>query len=124
MKSHQAISVRRAMVQDDTHYWVMRRLQETPDISQRQLAKELGISLGSVNFCLQALVDKGWIKMQNFSKSTHKMGYAYLLTPSGITGKAGLTRRFLKRKMEEYELLKSEIESLKAEVPDERRTSL
>ena len=107
MKSHQAISVRRALVQDDTHYWVMRRLQETPDISQRQLAKELGISLGSVNYCLQALVDKGWIKMQNFS-----------------TEKAGLTRRFLKRKMEEYELLKTEIESLKAEVPEERRTGL
>jgi EPS-associated MarR family transcriptional regulator len=124
MKSHQAISVRRALVQDDTHYWVMRRLQETPDISQRQLAKELGISLGSVNFCLQALVDKGWIKMQNFTKSSHKMGYAYLLTPSGITEKAGLTRRFLKRKMEEYELLKSEIESLQSEIPEERRTGL
>ena len=97
---------------------MLRRLYETPDVSQRALAKEFGISLGSINFCFQALVDKGWIKMQNFSQSKHKMGYAYLLTPTGITEKSALTRRFLKRKLEEYEALREEIEKLQTEVPE------
>jgi len=96
----------------------MRRLGETPGVSQRELAKELGISLGSINYCLQALIEKGWIKMQNFSQSSHKVGYVYLLTPAGIAGKSVLTARFLKRKMEEYETLRGEIEKLKAEIPD------
>ena len=94
----------------------MRRLQETPDISQRELARELGISLGSVNFCLQALMEKGWVKIQNFSNSKHKLGYVYLLTPTGISGKAALTARFLKRKMDEYDALLEEIEALRQEV--------
>ncbi len=96
---------------------MLRRLNETPDVSQRTLAKELGISLGSINFCFQALVDKGWVKMQNFSQSKHKMGYVYLLTPAGIAEKSALTGRFLKRKQEEYETLRAEIEQLKAEMP-------
>jgi len=93
----------------------MRRIQETSDISQRELARELGISLGSINYCLQALVEKGWIKMQNFSKSKNKLGYAYLLTPVGIAEKTALTKRFLKRKLLEYEALREEIEALKKE---------
>ncbi len=96
---------------------MLRRLNETPDVSQRTLAKELGISLGSINFCFQALVDKGWVKMQNFSQSKHKMGYVYLLTPAGIAEKSALTGRFLKRKLEEYDALRAEIEQLKAEMP-------
>jgi EPS-associated MarR family transcriptional regulator len=120
LKTQHPITARRVQVQDDMHFWVMRCLQKTPDISQRQLAKELGISLGSVNYCLQALMDKGWVKVQNFSKSTHKLGYVYLLTPSGIAEKSGLTRRFLSRKIDEYEVLKVEIENLKAEMPVER----
>ena len=97
---------------------MLRRLYETPDVSQRTLAKELGISLGSINFCFQALVDKGWVKMQNFSQSKHKMGYVYLLTPAGLAEKSALTRRFLKRKLEEYEALREEIEKLQTEVPE------
>ncbi|WAW09096.1 MarR family EPS-associated transcriptional regulator [Oxalobacter vibrioformis] len=91
----------------------MKRLQETSDISQRELARELGVSLGSVNYCLQALMEKGWVKMQNFSKSKNKLGYVYLLTPTGLAEKSALTRRFLKRKQEEHEALREEIEALK-----------
>ena len=108
---------KRISLQEDIQFQVLRRLYETPDVSQRTLAKELGISLGSINFCFQALVDKGWVKMQNFSQSKHKMGYVYLLTPAGIAEKSVLTARFLKRKLEEYETLRVEIEQLKAEIP-------
>jgi EPS-associated MarR family transcriptional regulator len=108
---------RRLSLQEDIQFQVLRRLNETPDVSQRTLAKELGISLGSINFCFQALVDKGWVKMQNFSQSKHKMGYVYLLTPAGIAEKSALTGRFLKRKLEEYDALRAEIEQLKAEMP-------
>jgi EPS-associated MarR family transcriptional regulator len=87
-------------------FQVLRRLYETTDISQRALAKESGISLGSINFCFQALVDKGCIKRQNFSQSKRKMGYAHLLTPAGLAEKSALTRRFLKLKLEEYETLR------------------
>lgn len=87
-----------------------------PEVSQRTLARELGISLGSINFCLQALVEKGWIKMQNFSQSKNKLRYAYLLTPAGVTEKSKLTAEFLKRKVAEYETLHAEIEALRAEV--------
>ena len=91
-------------------------MQDNPGMTQRALAKELGISLGGANYCLQALVEKGWLKIQNFSQSKNKMGYAYILTPVGITEKAALTGRFLKRKMQEYENLKAEIEALQKDV--------
>ena len=78
----------------------------------------MGISLGKANYCLKALVDKGWIKMQNFRNSQHKLGYAYLLTPSGIVQKADLTARFLLAKMAEYENLNREIEALRRELGD------
>lgn len=93
----------------------MRRLQETPDINQRKLANELGISLGSINYCLQELAKKGWIKIQNFGHSQNKLGYVYLLTPTGIAAKSKLTARFLRRKVAEYEALRVEIEALQAE---------
>ncbi len=108
---------RRISLQEDIQFQVLRRLYETPDVSQRTLAKDLGISLGSINFCFQALAEKGWVKMQNFSHSKHKMGYVYLLTPTGLAEKSVLTARFLKRKLEEYETLYAEIEQLKAEMP-------
>ena len=111
---------RRTQFQEDIQFWVIRRLHEVPDISQRALAKELGISLGSVNFCFQALVEKGWVKIRNFRQSRHKMGYAYLLTPAGITQKSALTAQFLQRKMEEYEVLRKEIEQLRSEMPNGR----
>ena len=103
---------------DETHLKVLRVLESTPNINQRKLAESLGVSLGKTNFCLNALLDKGLVKMENFRTSTRKLNYAYLLTPSGIAEKAVLTKRFLKRKMEEYELLKAEIESLKQEAAD------
>ncbi len=93
----------------------MRILQDNSDINQRELAQQLGISVGGINYCLKALVGKGWVKVKNFTHSKNKFGYVYVLTPSGMTEKAALTRRFLQRKMEEYEALKAEIESLQQE---------
>lgn len=107
---------RRTSLQDDIQFQVLRRLHETPDLSQRMLAKELGISLGSINYCFQALMEKGWLKVQNFTQSGHKLGYVYLLTPSGAAEKSKLTARFLKRKIKEYEALREEIDQLKEEV--------
>ena len=95
---------------------VLRLLQDHPDITQRQMAQELGISLGGLNYCLKALVEKGWVKMDNFSRNSNKLKYAYLLTPRGMRAKSRLTAHFLKRKMAEYESLKVEIEQLTAEV--------
>ena len=107
---------RQAQIQEDTNFRVMRILQENPDITQRELASKLGVSVGGLNYCLKALMEKGWVKMQNFSHSKNKFGYVYLLTPRGIAEKSSLTSEFLKRKMHEYEALKAEIESLKSEV--------
>jgi EPS-associated MarR family transcriptional regulator len=95
---------------------VMRLLIAQPDMSQRELADQVGISLGAVNYCLKALMDKGIVKLENFHNSQHKLKYAYLLTPLGIAEKVALTSLFLKRKMEQYDALKVEIEALKAEV--------
>ena len=93
----------------------MRILQENPDLTQRELAEKLGMSVGGLNYCLNALIDKGLVKMQNFSRSKNKFGYVYLLTPKGVSEKITLTIKFLERKQDEYEVLKTEIESLKAE---------
>jgi EPS-associated MarR family transcriptional regulator len=109
-----------AVFQDEIQLQVLRRLHQTPEVSQRRLAKELGISLGSVNFCFQALVEKGWVKMQNFSRSNNKLRYAYLLTPVGVAQKSKLTAEFMKRKVAEYEALKLEIESLRSEISIEK----
>ena len=97
----------------DTHLKVLRLLEANPQINQRDLAAALGVSLGKTNFCLKALLDKGLLKMQNFQSSKRKLAYAYLLTPAGLAEKTSLTGRFLKRKIEEYEVLKAEIELLK-----------
>ena len=91
-------------------------MQEKPEMSQRELAEALGVSLGATNYCLKALVDKGWIKLENFQKNPNKLGYLYLLTPAGIAAKTTLTARFLQRKLTEYERLKAEIALLQAEV--------
>ncbi len=107
---------RLAGFQEEIQFEVLRRLEQSPDLSQRILAKELGISLGSINFCFQALVEKGWIKMHNFSQSKHKLRYAYLLTPAGIAEKSKLTAEFLRRKTAEYEALQAEIDTLKSEM--------
>jgi EPS-associated MarR family transcriptional regulator len=104
-------------LQEDIQFKVLRRLCETPYVSQRSLAKELVISLGSINFCFQVLVDKSWVRMQNFSQSKHKMGYTRLLTPTGLAEKSVLTSRFLKSKLERSKALSAEIEQLKVEIP-------
>jgi EPS-associated MarR family transcriptional regulator len=107
--------------QEDTAYRVMRLLQDNPDMTQRELAQKLGLSVGGLNYCLKALVDKGWVKVQNFAHSKNKFGYVYVLTPHGIAKKAQLTGKFLQRKMAEYEALQAEIASLRAEAvaPDQ-----
>ena len=94
----------------------MQILHAQPDISQREMAKALGISFGGVNYCLNALMAKGLVKVQNFSQSQNKFGYVYLLTPEGIAEKMALTGSFLKRKMDEYEALRLEIEALQSEI--------
>lgn len=106
---------RQSQIQEDTTFRVLRILEHEPDISQRDLADRLGLSLGGLNYCLKALIEKGFVKLENFSNSRHKFGYVYILTPAGFAEKALLTGRFLKRKMREYESLKAEIESLRRE---------
>jgi len=106
---------RQSQLQEDTYFRVMRLLEANPDMTQRELAKELGVSVGGLNYCLKALIQKGWVKMQNFGQSKNKFGYVYLLTPAGVLEKAALTRQFLERKMVEYEALKREIEALTLE---------
>ena len=104
------------MPSDDLSVALLRQLAESPDASQRELAQANGVSLGKLNYALRALIDKGWVKAGNFRRSPNKLGYAYLLTPSGIEAKAQLTRRFLARKMREYDQLHSEIQRLKDEI--------
>lgn len=94
----------------------MRILEENPDLTQRELAEKLGVSVGGLNYCLKALMEKGLVKMQNFGQSKNKFGYIYILTPMGIAEKAALASDFLKRKMSEYDALKAEIEALKSEI--------
>lgn len=101
---------------EESHLKVLRMLEANPSMSQRDLADALGISLGKTNYCIKALVDKGWLKAQNFKNNKNKMVYAYLLTPSGISSKAELTMHFLRRKVEEYKVLKAEIEQLQRDV--------
>ena len=107
---------RQAKLQEDTYFRVMRILQDNPDLTQRELAEKLGISVGGLNYCLKALMEKGLVKMKNFANSKNKFGYVYVLTPTGMAEKAAITHRFLQRKMDEYEALKAEIEALRSEV--------
>ena len=106
---------RRSRLQEDTYFRLLRILQGSPDLTQREIAQLLGVSTSGLNYCLNALIDKGWVKVQNFSESKNKFGYVYLLTPSGIAEKAALTGRFLQRKLLEYEAMRAEIESLRGE---------
>lgn len=103
------------MFDDITSYSLLKTLEANPSLSQRDLAKCLGISLGKVNFCLNALIEKGCLKVNNFRNSDNKLAYAYLLTPHGIEEKARITVKFLKYKVQEYELLRTEIAELKRE---------
>ena len=106
----------RSKAQEDVRFRVLRLLQEHPEMSQRDIASAVGISVGGVHYCLNALIDKGLVKLGNFSAAQDKRRYAYVLTPKGLSEKAALTSRFLKRKMEEYEALKEEIDTLQNEM--------
>jgi EPS-associated MarR family transcriptional regulator len=103
-------------IKEDIHFRVLHALEENPRMTQRELAMKLNISLGRINFILKALLTLGQIKLKNFEKNPNKMGYFYLLTPQGVLEKSSLTGNFLKRKVQEYELLKKEIESLGGEL--------
>jgi EPS-associated MarR family transcriptional regulator len=107
---------RRSQLQEDTYFRVLRMLEDNPDLTQREIAERLGVSTSGMNYCLNALIDKGWVKVQNFSQSKNKFGYIYVLTPQGIVEKVTLTSRFLKRKQAEYQALRAEIDGLTEEL--------
>lgn len=98
---------------EESQFAVLRKIGDKPKFSQREMAKELGFSLGKLNYCIRELKKKGLIKIQNFEKSSKKMKYLYLITPKGISSKTILTINFMKRKMREYDQLKIEYENLK-----------
>ena len=104
------------MNKDQVHFDLLRKLEANPKYTQRELSKEMGISLGKVNYCINKLITKGWVKLSNFRRNPNKVGYIYLLTPKGIKEKTRLTFAFLKIKMDEYEILREEISALKKDV--------
>jgi len=101
------------MNQKDIHLDLLRKLEVNPEYTQRELSQEMEVSLGKINYCMNKLIEKGWIKLSNFRRNPNKVGYTYILTPKGIEEKTKLTFSFLKIKMEEYEMLKKEISKLK-----------
>jgi len=107
------------MLTDEYRYKLLRLLEAHPQMSQRELARSLGISLGKVNYCLKLLLEKGLIKVRNFTNSNSKRAYMYYLTPRGFQVKARVTVRFFQRKVSEYEALRSELETLRAEAARE-----
>ena len=98
------------MKNQEDYFKVLRKIQKKPNFSQRELAEELGFSLGKLNYCLKALKQKGLVKIQNFKNNPNKLNYVYILTPKGISEKTKLTINFMKRKMEEYDDLKKELD--------------
>jgi len=104
---------------DDTHLQLLREISAHPELSQREISQRLGLSLGKTNYCLRALIDKGWVKMNNFRNSQNKLAYAYILTPQGIRAKASVAAAFLARKQEEFAELEREIAALRTELRDE-----
>lgn len=101
------------MIKKEIHLDLLRKLEASPELTQRELSKDMGVSLGKINYCMQKLIEKGWVKISNFSKNPNKVSYIYLLTPKGIEQKTRLTFSFLAIKLEEYEMLKNEISKLK-----------
>ncbi len=104
------------MANQDLQYQVLKMLEDNPDLTQRQIAEKLGVSLGKTHYLVKSLIDVGWIKFGNFKRSGDKLGYAYLLTPKGIAEKASITVKFLERKQQEYIKLNEEIAQLKEDV--------
>jgi EPS-associated MarR family transcriptional regulator len=103
------------MLSDEMGLKLMRLLEAKPEMSQRDAARELGVSLGKINYCVQALIQKGWLKAARFKRSQNRAGYMYLLTPRGVEEKAGLTLEFLRIKTREYERLRAEIAQMRRE---------
>ncbi|MEN8659995.1 MAG: MarR family EPS-associated transcriptional regulator [Marivita sp.] len=109
---------KRTKLQEDTQFRVLHLLQENPEMSQRELAEAVGVSVGGIHYVLNALIDKGLVKLGNFKAAEDKRRYAYILTAKGISEKAAITHRFLARKMEEYVALKAEIDAITSEIED------
>jgi EPS-associated MarR family transcriptional regulator len=109
-----------SVAQQEAHFKVLRAIHANPSLSQRELSKELGISLGKANYCVKALLEQGWIKSRNFKNSNNKIAYTYLLTPKGIEQKLTLTMAFLKARQQEFEVLSREIQQLKQETTDKQ----
>ena len=104
------------MHKSDAEYLILKQLEDNPHLTQREISKELGVSLGKTNYVINALIDKGLLKLNNFKRSDNKLGYSYLLTAQGITEKTSLAQKFLKKKSDEYNRLKEEIENLRNEL--------
>lgn len=105
----------------ESDYRILEVLKKNPNISQRDLAKELGYSVGKVNYLLEALFSRGLIKMDNFIKSNNKIGYMYILTPKGISQRAKITKKFLNRKIKEHEMIQAEIKVLREKLANEKK---
>tara|TARA_B100001059_G_C17823937_1_gene580124 strand:+ start:106 stop:441 length:336 start_codon:yes stop_codon:yes gene_type:complete len=108
------------MNKKELEYRLLKLLEQQPDMTQRQIAKELNVSLGKTHYLVKSLIDVGWVKLENFQRSDNKWGYAYLLTPMGIVEKAAITVRFLARKQWEHTQLQKEIDQLQEEVRQQR----
>ena len=112
-----------ARIDDDVRYRLLKLVEEQPELTQREAAERLGMSLGKVNYCFRALMSKGWVKARNFRNSERKGAYVYLLTPKGIEEKLRVTARFLDRKLREYDTLVDELHTLTSEVNEQRKAS-
>jgi EPS-associated MarR family transcriptional regulator len=123
-ESTSIITTRRDKLREDVHFRLLRLLQDNPEVSQRDLARSVGVSTGGIHYVLNALLDKGLLKLGNFSAAEDKQRYTYVLTRKGIAAKADLTKRFLVRKMAEYELLKAEIEEVRSDLSNAEMVEL
>jgi len=118
------MTTQRDKLREDVQFRILRLLQDNPEMSQRDLAKAVGVSTGGIHYVLNALLDKGLLKLGNFTAAEDKRRYAYVLTRKGIAAKADLTKRFLVRKMAEYELLKAEIDEVRDGLSDAEMADL
>lgn len=118
------MTTRRDKLREDVKFHILRLLHDNPEMSQRELAQAAGVSTGGIHYVLRALIEKGVLKLSNFTAAEDKRRYAYVLTPKGIAAKADLTRRFMIRKLAEYEALKAEIEEIQADVSEEDLTEI
>jgi EPS-associated MarR family transcriptional regulator len=108
----------KSKIQEEARFQILRLLHDNPELNQRELCERVGVSLDAVNYCLKSLVEFGFVKVRNFASSQNKLGYAYVLTPSGIAEKVRLTGRFLARKRAEFEALRGEIDALSREITE------